>query len=884
MAEAVLEVALEKLSSLIEKELGLFLDFDRDMKKLRSMFTTIKATLQDAVEKQFSDEAIKDWLPKLKEAAYELDDILDECAYEALGLEYQGVKSGQSHKVQCSCLSSFHPKHVVFRYKIAKRMKRITERLDEIAEERQKFHLTKTALERTRIIEWRQTSSIISERQVYGREEDTKKIVDVLMANADAYHSESLLVYPIVGLGGLGKTTLAQLIFNHKMVINKFEIRMWVCVSEDFSLNRMTKAIIEAASGQACENLDLDLLQRKLQDLLRGKRYLLVLDDVWDDKPNNWQKFERVLACGANGASILVTTRLPKVATIMGTMPPHELSMLSEDEGWELFKHQVFGPNEEEQVELVVAGKEIVKKCGGVPLAIKALGGILRFKRKENEWLHVKESNLWNLPHNENSIMPVLRLSYLNLPIKLRQCFAHLAIFPKHEIIIKQYLIECWMANGFISSNEILDAEDVGDGVWNELYWRSFFQDIKTDEFGKVRSFKMHDLVHDLAQSVAKDVCCITKDNSATTFLERIHHLSDHTKEAINPIQLHKVKYLRTYINWYNTSQFCSHILKCHSLRVLWLGQREELSSSIGDLKHLRYLNLCGGHFVTLPESLCRLWNLQILKLDHCYHLQKLPNNLIQLKALQQLSLNNCWKLSSLPPWIGKLTSLRNLSTYYIGKEKGFLLEELRPLKLKGGLHIKHMGKVKSVLDAKEANMSSKQLNRLSLSWDRNEESELQENMEEILEALQPDTQQLQSLTVLGYKGAYFPQWMSSSPSLKKLVIVRCCKLNVLASFQCQTCLDHLTIHDCREVEGLHEAFQHLTALKELELSDLPNLESLPNCFENLPLLRKLTIVNCPKLTCLPSSLNLSSLERLTIDACPELKKLTFPILDHDDE
>ena len=133
----------------------------------------------------------------------------------------------------------------------------------------------------------------------------------------------------------------------------------------------MTKVIIEEATGRAREDMDLEPQQRGLQDLLQRKRYLLVLDDVWDDKQNNWQKFERVLACGANGASILVTTRLPKVATIMGTMPPHELSMLSEDEGWELFKHQVFGPNEEEQVELVVAGKEIVKKCGGVPLAIK---------------------------------------------------------------------------------------------------------------------------------------------------------------------------------------------------------------------------------------------------------------------------------------------------------------------------------------------------------------------------------------------------------------------------------------------------------------------------------------------------------------------------------
>ena len=138
-----------------------------------------------------------------------------------------------------------------------------------------------------------------------------------------------------------------------------------------------------------------------------------------------------------------------------------------------------------------------------MPLAAKALGGILRFKRNKNKWLNVKESKLLKLSHNEKSIMFVLRLSYLNLPIKLRQCFAYCAIFPKDEKIEKQYLIELWMANGFISSNERLDAKEVGDGgVWNELYWRLFFQDIERDEFDKVTSFKMHDILCYLLQKI----------------------------------------------------------------------------------------------------------------------------------------------------------------------------------------------------------------------------------------------------------------------------------------------------------------------------------------------------------------------------------------------
>ncbi|PNX78926.1 disease resistance protein rga3-like, partial [Trifolium pratense] len=427
MAEAVIEVVLDNLSSLIQKELGLFLGVDRELKSLTSLLTTIKATLEDAEEKQFSNRSIKDWLHKLKDAVHILDDILDKCATQAL--EYGGIEGRLSNEVKSSFLSSFHPKHVAFRYKIAKKMKSIRERLDEIAEERSKFHLTEIVREKkSGVFDWRQTTSIISQLQVYGRDEDRDKIIDFFVGDASSF--EDLSVYPVVGLGGLGKTTLAQLIFNHDRIVNHFELRIWVCVSEDFSLKRMIKSIVESTSGQATADLELEPLQRRLLDLLQRKRYLLVLDDVWDDEQGNWKRLKSVLACGGKGSSILVTTRLPKVAAIMGTISPHDLSMLCDTDCWKMFKERAFGTNEDERTELVVIGKKIVKKCGGVPLAAIALGSLLRFKREENEWLYVLENELWTL-QGENSVRPALRLSYLNLPVKLRQCFAFCALFPK---------------------------------------------------------------------------------------------------------------------------------------------------------------------------------------------------------------------------------------------------------------------------------------------------------------------------------------------------------------------------------------------------------------------------------------------------------------------
>jgi len=854
--------------SLIQKEIGLFLGFQQDFKSLSSFLTTIKATLEDAEEKQFTDRAIKDWLLKLKDAAYVLNDILYECATK-------GFKGGLHDKVQSSCLSSLHPKQVAFRYKIAKKMKSIRERLDEIAEEKNKFHLNEIVREkRSGILDWRQTTSIVSQPQVYGRDGDMDTILDFLVD--DAFGFEDFSVYPIVGLGGLGKTTLAQLIFNHERVVNHFELRMWVCVSEDFSLKRMTKAIIEAVTKKSSDDLDLEPLQRRLQDLLQGKRYLLVLDDVWDDKQESWQRLRSVLACGGKGASILVTTRLAKVAEIMGTIPPHDISKLSDKECWELFKQRAFGPNEVERAELVVIGKEILKKCGGVPLAAIALGSFLRFKREEREWHYINESKLWSL-QDEDYVMPALRLSYLNLPVKLRECFVLCALFPKDEIISKQFIIELWMANGFISSNKMLDEEDIGNQVWNELYQRSFFQDIETDIFGKITSFKMHDLVHDLAQSISEEVCCITIDDDMPSTFERIRHLSFEREilTSVDLIWMRNIKSLRTYTSS-TVEGIPPNVFKFRSLRVLKVtSELNEVTSSIGHLKYLKYLDLSKGEFETLPESICKLWNLQILKLDNCRYLRKLPNNLIRLSALQHLSLNNCQGLSSLPPQIGKLASLRTLSMYVVGKKKGSLLAELGQLNFKvDRFHIKHLERVKSVEDAKEANMLNKHLNNLRLSWD--EESVLQENVEQILEVLEPYIQKLQELRVEGYTGSYFPEWMSS-PSLKhlrSLFLKKCKSCLHLPQLGKLPSLKELSIWSCSKIEGLDGALQHVTSLQLLSLEDLPNLTSLPDSLGNLSSLKKLTILECPKLKCLPMSIqSLTGLKSLRIFFCNELEK-----------
>ncbi|CAN4116674.1 unnamed protein product [Withania somnifera] len=309
-------------------------------------------------------------------------------------------------------------------------------------------------------------------------------------------------------MGGLGKMTLAQIIFNDLWVNEQFDLKIRVCVSYKFDEKRLIRAILEAIVGKDLDVSELASLQNHLITLLRVKRYLLVLDDVWNEDQEKWDKLKALLTFGSKSTSVITTTRLEKVASIMGIVHPHRLSCLSEYDYWLLFKKRAFGLDRKESPNLVDIGKEIVRRCCGVPLAAKALGSILHFKKSE----------FWNFPQDESSILPALRLSYFHLPQDLRHCFAYCAIFEKGSKIDKEELVYFWMANGFISSEGNLEPEDRGNEVWNELYWRFLFLEVQQNSDGRML-FKIYvllqkdkqnrhfDLVNTCVESLPQSIC-----------------------------------------------------------------------------------------------------------------------------------------------------------------------------------------------------------------------------------------------------------------------------------------------------------------------------------------------------------------------------------------
>ncbi|KAI5435145.1 hypothetical protein KIW84_021828, partial [Lathyrus oleraceus] len=505
------------------------------------------------------------------------------------------------------------------------------------------------------------------------------------------------------------------------------------------------------------------------------------------------------------GSSILVSTRDEDVAEIVRTCQTYHLSGLPENECWLLFKQYAFGHDKEERAELVAIGKEIMKKCGGLPLVAQALGGLMRSRSGEKEWLEVKESRIWALTH-ENSILPALRLSYFHLTSTLKQCFSFCAIFPKDWIIMKEELIHLWLANGFISSRENLEVEDVGSMIWNELCQKSFFQDIKVDEYSGDISFKMHDLVHDLAQSIMGQECVVLENENMASLSKSTHHISFHDALHLSADKsaLKKVESLRTIFELncdrFVRTDYFPFPTNC-SLRVLRFSSFQV--SSLRSLIHLRYLEFCSLNIENIPDSIYSLHKLEILKLKNLTKLRCLPQLLACLQNLRHLVIEDCDALSQLFPYIGKLTCLRTLGVYIVSLEIGQSLTELRDLNLGGKLSIKGLKDVGSLSHAQDANLTAKkELHEVCLSW--SVDDEIPEtptfSSEQVLEGLQPHTN-LKSLKIHYYNGLCFPSWIQTLTSLVSLELKGC--------------------NNCVRLSGLGK----LPSLKQLQLCDMDNVK-----------------------------------------------------------
>ncbi|WVZ09425.1 hypothetical protein V8G54_013955 [Vigna mungo] len=864
MAEALVESLIENLGSLVQDQLAIYWGVDQQTQKLSSNLRAIRVVLRDAERKQITSYAVKDWLQKLTDAAYVLDDILDECS----------IHSTKMHSVDAhtSRLSRLHPKDILFRFRIGKKMKDITQIFHNIHEERLTFELRVGVTEKQAVNDddddWRQTSPVITEPIFCGRDKDREKIVKFLLE--DASNSEDLSIYPIVGMGGLGKTTLAKQVFNDHQISKHFDLKIWICVSDDFNVKRILQSIIECTIGQNPNLGDLEARRRKVVEALQNKRYLLVLDDVWNENTERWKELKAMLECanGAKGTTILVTTRLEEVASIVGTHSAYRLKLV-------IVQTPCIWTKKRRMEEFVSIGKEIVRKCVGSPLAIKTLGSLLCNESDVKQWQNVQESEIWEIRDgsssatgDENSIMRALKLSYSNLELSLRRCFSFCAIFPKDFEIDKEELIHLWMANGFIENERNIEMEDVGNKVWNKLYRRSFFQEAKCDEFGILKSFKMHDLFHDLAQSIMGEECAAFVEERLTPLSSRVHYLSSNVSYRGFMHGFKKVESLRTFLDLGPSFRVSDSdpVPSNHSLRALCT--KSSLLSPLKDLTHLRYLSLNCDYRANLNNnSICQMRKLQILKLQSCRYLRGLPKNLTQLQDLRHIVMNDCREVEKSLPKISKLRHLRTLSIFVVGSKPGCGLAELHSLNLGGRLRIRGLENVPNEWDAKQANLiGKKDLNILELSWDGSANPKGSNvSVERVLEALEPPST-LKSFEMNGYEGRKLSSWMRNRAVLRDLVDVRlsncdnCEELSPLGKLPHLRRLKVSGMKNVKWIDGdMYDGVEEkaFPSLEKLRVENLPNMERLlrDEGVEMLPRLSQLTIYGVlnfkvPRLPC----------------------------------
>ncbi|XP_027120673.1 disease resistance protein RGA2-like [Coffea arabica] len=778
MADTVASPLLQLLSDRLYTLAGL--PNSEILRKLRLTLARVQTLVQEAEMHSEDNEALKCWITEIKNAAYEADDLFDE--YDLWT---------KRHKARGTFLLSFFIKHLIFGIRLGGKLEKIEKNLDSLLKRSAEFKRIIDACTPKGPVEeshsahaqgvHRVSSSFMIDSDVVGREFDKENILSVLFKPS---YENQLTVIPIVGMGGVGKTTLAQLIYNDFRASDHFDRKMWVSVGEDFDLIKIAKAIIEQINHEAKNLSNLEVLQETLRHSISGKRILLVLDDVWNEDSLKWSMMSRGFLGAAHlESAVVITTRNTMVARLSGTVLPYYLGPLDEEDSWSLFRKFAFKSiHNRENIELEEIGRRIVQRCGGLPLAIKSLAGLMGSKEKAREWLFFMEENRGNLPELENHFFSVLRLSYNHLPSHLKQCFAYCSIFPKNHKIYREKLIQLWIAEGFVRSGKgSRRPEDAANGYFMELIERSFFVQITRDEFGEIRDCRMHDLVHDLAQSVASVGCSILETGNSQVVSKELRHSSLVGKSKTSTVleSLNEATNLRTLLllscKLDSNPQLLQNLV---CLRVLDLSESgiRKLSKAIGNLKHLRYLNLSHTHIKTLPESISNLRNLQTLELVECYDFQELPRAICELTNLRNLDFQSCPLLIHIPRGIGKLEFLQRLPVFLVNNMDGSAgLCELRSLELRERLEIKNLKFVKCAEDASEAKLHEKAgIISLALSWGEDTDS-VTSVLDDILEKLRP-TPHLKVLEITGYKGLTSPSWLRNQylPNLVKLSLANC--------------------------------------------------------------------------------------------------------------
>ncbi|KAL4185899.1 hypothetical protein AMTRI_Chr10g8100 [Amborella trichopoda] len=859
MAEAVVTYLLSNLGELLTDRVQLYLGLDEEIDWIKCEFESIQAFLRDADQRAAREESVKVWVKQVRDVVYDVEDVLDK-----FSLRSAKQLQGSSRNWLCGHVERFKGVQ-----EVAIEIRKIKARIEEISKRRLRYQFQITQQEASS--PWNRNGNSASPSfplvpdvdGIVGLDEDAKSIERWIL-DVDS----RLTLISFAGMGGIGKTTLAKKVYNSEQIKRSFECQGWVHVSQSFHVWDLLQEMVKGIMGSSIEleNMNEGELARKLYDHLEDKRYIIVLDDVWDTEV--WERVRIALPEGHQGSRVILTTRKMDVATPGGiTNRVHALRVLSDEESWMLFCKKAFQatgfrscpPN------LQGIGDSIVKKCRGLPLAIVVMGALLSRKPPtEREWQKVLENHNWETQAG-GQVLPALSLSYQDLPFYLKSCFKHSGIFPEDFEIPKTRLIRLWVAEGFIEAKHGETMEDLAEGYLEDLVSRSMLQVGRLSSTGRIKTCLIHDLLRELSVHFAEkenfSCVCEQRELNIPPKTRRISMQQGCENFPLNINSLY-IRSLLVFGKCEGSSKIADLLAQgTKLLRVLDLEglHIQSLPNELGNLIHLRYLGLRKTKIKKFPDSLSKLSTLQTLDLRETY-LKLMPSSLFNVKCLRHLQLPYMDKQMKGVHEICNTPSILTLTGLYSSIalcERLGMLTQLRKLGL-NGVGRDHEMKLCSSLNKLD------DLYSLTL-YGANDKTVLQ------LKGFSPP-RFLTKLSIVGVLEK-LPEWSNSLHYLTKLTLVKSklsddpfVTLEHLPELQILSLLQGSFVG--KVIKCSNGGFPNLQSLK---LWGLSKLEVWKLEVGAIPCLTSVSIYNCPNFKMLPEGLQqVSTLRELHLIGMPE--------------
>ncbi|XP_057950409.1 disease resistance protein RPM1-like [Malania oleifera] len=855
MAMIAVKIVLEKLSSLVGEEANLLGGLGKEIEVLQDDLDSMKSFLQDAEARSENDQAVRTWVKQVRDVAYDAEDVLEEFLLRLVPPHGNGF-------LRCLRTSYHHISQSKARHQLAVQIQRIKDRVRNISQRRSTFSFNDTSAG-TSLQEWhdpRRASLYIDEADVVGIENPKALLMKWLVEG-----EQKLTAVSVAGMGGLGKTTLVKKAFDSHPVKRAFNCHAWVTVSKSFTTEELLRAalkgFLEATKEPAPEGMEsmIDFqLVDKLRNHLQQKRYVIVLDDVWS--PDAWEAVKYALPDCNNGSRIIFTTRLIDLAdSIETTGHVYHLQPLPEREAWTLFCMKAFRgerrgicPEELEEI-----SRSVLKKCGGLPLAIVVIGGLLSKKKRILEWKKVHDNLAAEMKSDCHlgNLERILLLSYEDLPHHLKCCYLYLSAFPEDYLIKRMKLIRLWVSERFVEEKQGLTMEEVAEDYLNELVNRSMIQVAEMDQLNRVRTCSIHDLMREIIQLKSREESLLTVvGESGVAENEKVRRLSIHGN-CNNLMSSMRFPYLRSiFLFTRSCTSFRRRFFSCFRLlRVLELEgvPLSSLPPEVVELIHLRYLSLRSTEIKQLPESIGKLKNLEILDLKGTL-ISSVPKGILEMKHLCQLR-NFHYRFESstyfgniygtrVPTEIGRLMSLQKLGTVDINDDIE-LVKELGKLTQLRRLGVLNLGEQHGT----DFCYSLEKLKHLTTLY------MLSKGTLEVikLDSLSSPPEFLQRL-YLKCRLLALPQWLASLHHLVKLVLQ----------------YSNLKVDPLKALQGLR-------SLVMLELRQAYDGEELSCDKLGYPKLKKLFCHQLQRLKCIKIADGaMTELRALDIAACWELERV----------